>query len=80
MSSIRNYKEKTSRRKRECYQCGHTILEKRQYRNIEVRYDKTIITLSKCMNCTDFGIFKLPPITFVEQINKFTNLNTRNER
>lgn len=78
MSSIRNYKEKTSRRKRECYQCGHNISENTKYRNIEVRYDKTIITLSKCMNCTDFDIFELPD-TFMKQIKKFVNLNTRNE-
>ena len=44
MSSIRRTEIKTSRRNRECWQCGKKILKGDQYVLREVRYDKTIMS------------------------------------
>lgn len=70
MSSIRNFKEKTSKRKRECYYCGHTISVKEKYKNIEVRYDGRILTFNKCIFCPTADIFELPS-TLLKQLKKY---------
>lgn len=50
-SSIRNIKWKTTRRKRQCIECGCKINKGDSYLNLESRYDYRIITVSFCNNC-----------------------------
>lgn len=69
MCSIKQVSEKTSRRKRECFFCGHDIHKGRKYKLIEVRYDATIISLSKCEQCWDCEILKIEQ-TFFNYIQK----------
>ena len=64
MCSIKQVNEKTSRRKRECFFCGHDIHKGRKYKLIEIRYDTTIISLYKCLECLDCEIFNIEQTLF----------------
>ena len=69
MAKFRVVDKRKSRRNRECYNCGHTILKGADYLTVQVNYDKRIITLNKCIHCTDKGIFELPK-TFMKLLNQ----------
>ena len=69
MAKFRIVDKRKSRRNRECYNCGHTILKGADYLTVQVNYDKIIITLNKCIHCTDKGIFELPK-TFMKLLNQ----------
>lgn len=80
MSSIRKVSEKTSRRKRECFFCGHDIHKGKKYKLIEIRYDTTIISLYKCLECWDCEILNLEHTFFnyIKKFGKLININYEN--
>ena len=69
MANFRIVDKRKSLRNRECFNCGHTILKGADYLTVQVNYDKRIITLNKCIHCTDKGIFELPK-TFMKLLNQ----------
>ena len=73
MANFRIVDKRKSLRNRECFNCGHTILKGADYLTVQVRYDKRTITLNKCINCTDKGIFELPK-TFMKLLNQITTI------
>jgi hypothetical protein len=58
MSSLKKEGFKTSRRRRECWQCGGIIKKGEKYAFREERYDKTIISYyyHNCNECKPVNI------------------------
>lgn len=72
MANFRSVERKKSLRQRECFECGNNIFKNEFYINIQIRYDYRILTVSRCVNCR-----KAKENTFLNQLNKFKNFNTK---